>query len=228
MQPQKPNQINNGTPTRNAQYRSAGGEKVAYDPPVSGGSYRHFAERGCERPGATIVRVPSDAGLEGWGGSTRCGTDYLAAHAAGVRTAIAAFAPGVLGRDPRRLDRINDAMDAVRAGHHSVRAPIDVACRDIPGRRSSTPACDPVGGRFAGPVPLIWSIGTDDPDRMGERLVTSGAGLPGPFRQDWSGEAECGPALDSGRIRACLSDRRDGEGLLPDASGGPTAEHPCG
>ena len=30
MQPQKPNQINNGTPTRNAQYRSAGGEKVAY------------------------------------------------------------------------------------------------------------------------------------------------------------------------------------------------------
>ena len=34
MQPQKPNQINNGTPTRNAQYRSAGGEKVAYHYPT--------------------------------------------------------------------------------------------------------------------------------------------------------------------------------------------------
>ena len=31
MQPQNPIQINNGTPTRNAQYRSAGGKKVAYD-----------------------------------------------------------------------------------------------------------------------------------------------------------------------------------------------------
>ena len=30
MQPQNPIQINNGTPTRNAQYRSAGGKKVAY------------------------------------------------------------------------------------------------------------------------------------------------------------------------------------------------------
>ena len=31
MQPQNPIQINNGTPTRNAQYRSAGGKKVAYE-----------------------------------------------------------------------------------------------------------------------------------------------------------------------------------------------------
>ena len=35
MQPQNPIQINNGTPTRNAQYRSAGGKKVAYEQSVN-------------------------------------------------------------------------------------------------------------------------------------------------------------------------------------------------
>lgn len=136
-----------------------------------------------------FAHVLTDAGPDGWGGSTPCGTDYLTAHAAGERTAIAAFAPGVLGRDPRRLDRINDAMDAERAGHHSVRAPIDVVCRDIPGRSCGMPGCVLVGGRFAGPVSLLSSIGADDPDRMRECLKTSRAGLPVPFCQERIGGA---------------------------------------
>ena len=57
------------------------------DLPFSGGIYRLSGGREYRDFDATVLRIDTDAGLEGWGESTPFGSNYIAAHAR-------AFAPG--------------------------------------------------------------------------------------------------------------------------------------
>ena len=59
------------------------------DLPFSGGVYRLSGGREYRTFDATVVRVETDAGVEGWGESTPFGSTYIAAHARGVRAGIA-------------------------------------------------------------------------------------------------------------------------------------------
>jgi L-alanine-DL-glutamate epimerase-like enolase superfamily enzyme len=63
------------------------------DLPFSGGSYLLSGGREYRTFDATIVRIETDAGLEGWGESTPFGSSYIAAHARGVRAGIADSRP---------------------------------------------------------------------------------------------------------------------------------------
>jgi len=94
------------------------------DLPYSGGTYLLAGGREYRTFDATIVRVRTDDGLEGWGESTPFGATYIASHPLGVRAAIAQIAPALLGRDPRQVDRINDAMDSGLVGHADAKAPL--------------------------------------------------------------------------------------------------------
>ena len=85
------------------------------DLPYAGGVYRLSGGREYRSFDATIVRVTADNGMEGWGESTPFGATYIAAHAMGVRAGIAEMAPHLIGLDPRRVDRVNDAMDRALA-----------------------------------------------------------------------------------------------------------------
>ena len=93
-------------------------EVYQLDLPYSGGTYRLSQGRDFSSFDGTFVRLMTDTGLEGWGESTPFGATYIAAHAAGVRAGLSEVAPGVLGRDPRAIDRLWDAMDANLAGHN--------------------------------------------------------------------------------------------------------------
>ena len=201
-------------------------EVYQVDLPYAGGVYRLSAGRSYETFDATIVRVLTDNGLEGWGESTPFGTNYVAAHPTGVRAAIAEIAPVVLGLDPRHLDRVNDAMDASLAGHNAAKTPIDVACWDILGKAVGMPVCDLLGGRISGPVPVISSIAADQPDAMRRHVARHREqGFRGHSIKIGANDEEGGPSLDAERIRACLSDRSPGEWYLIDANGGLTVEH---
>ena len=206
--------------------RITGIEVYQIDLPYAGDVYRLSAGRSYEAFDATIVRLSTDDGVEGWGESTPFGTDYVAAHPAGVRAAIAEIAPNVLGLDPRHLDRVNDAMDASLAGHNSAKTPIDVACWDILGKAAGMPVCDLLGGRISGPVPVISSIGAGEPDTMRSNVARHRKqGFRGHSIKIGASEEEGGPSLDAERIRACLSYRLPGEWFLVDANGGLTLEH---
>ncbi|MBV9281243.1 MAG: mandelate racemase, partial [Chloroflexi bacterium] len=87
----------------------------------------------------TLVKLVTDTGLDGWGESTPFGSTYIAAHARGTRAGIAEIAPSLLGRDPRQVDRINDAMDEALAGHNHAKSAIDVACWDVFGKSVEMP-----------------------------------------------------------------------------------------
>ena len=195
------------------------------DLPYAGGVYVLSGGRRFESFEATIVRVTTDSGLEGWAESTPFGATYVAAHAGGVRAGLAEVAPAVIGLDPRRGDRLNDAMDEALAGHPHAKTPIDVACWDLFGKAVEMPVCDLLGGRVPGPLPVISSIPVGAPEDMRRNVAEHRArGYKGHSVKIGAAEDEGGPTLDAERLRACLADREAGEWFLADANGGMTPE----
>jgi L-alanine-DL-glutamate epimerase-like enolase superfamily enzyme len=141
------------------------------DLPYSGGVYHLSGGREYRSFDATIVRITTQTGLEGWGESTPFGANYVAAHALGVRSGIAEIAPWLIGLDPRRVDRINDAMDATLAGHEHAKTAIDVACWDLFGKSVGLPVCELLGGRTNNSLPVISAIHMGEPDDMRQRVA---------------------------------------------------------
>ncbi|RJE84977.1 mandelate racemase/muconate lactonizing enzyme family protein [Paracoccus onubensis] len=197
----------------------------AVELPYSGGIYRLSSGRTYTGFDASIVCVTSDTGLEGWGESTPFGSTYIAAHGAGARAGIVEIAPHLLGRDPRAVDRINDAMDEALVGHNHAKAAIDIACWDLFGKSVDMPVCELLGGSTGQPLPTISSIYAGTPDDMRARVAKHRAkGYMGHSIKIGASEAEGGPQLDAERIAASLADRQPGEFFLVDANGGLTPE----
>lgn len=193
--------------------------------PYSGGVYRLSGGREYRSFDASFVRLVTDTGLEGWGESTPFGSTYIAAHALGTRAGIAEIAPWLLGRDPRQVDRINDAMDAALVGHNHAKSAIDLACWDVFGKSVGMPVCELLGGSTGERLPMISSIYAGTPDEMRARVAQHRAlGYLGHSIKIGALDGEGGPALDAERIGACLADRRQGEFFLADANGGLTPE----
>ncbi|KAJ4546507.1 hypothetical protein HRR78_005508 [Exophiala dermatitidis] len=101
------------------------------DLPYVGKVYRLSGGREYASFDATIVRITTQNGIEGWGESTPFGSTWVASHALGVRAGIAEIAPKLIGLDPRRVDRVNEVMDAALVGHEHAKTALDVACWDI-------------------------------------------------------------------------------------------------
>lgn len=191
------------------------------DLPYSGGTYHLSGGRTYASFDATIVAMSANNGLVGWGESTPFGANYIPAHARGVRAGIDEMAAQLIGRDPRRVDRINDLMDQALAGHNHAKAAIDVACWDLFGKAVGMPVCDLLGGRTDQPLPVISSIHSGPPEEMRQRVADY------RFRGYRGHSIKIGdePALDAARIEACLADRHAGEYFIVDANGGMTVEH---
>ena len=196
-------------------------ELYTVDLPYTAGIYRLSGGRTYESFSASIVRIVCDDGIEGWGESTPFGSTYIAAHALGTRAGIAELAPALLGRDPRRSERIADLMDATLVGHNHAKTALDVACWDAFGKSVDLPVCELLGGSTEIPLPMISSIHVGDPEEMRARVADHRArGYRGHSVKVGALESEGGPALDAERITACLADRRPGEFFVVDANGG--------
>ncbi len=189
--------------------------------PYSGGVYLLSGGREYTGFDAAILRIETDTGIEGWGESTPFGSTYIAAHARGTRAGIEEIAPYLLGRDPRQMDRINDAMDEALVGHHHAKTPFDVACWDIFGKSVGLPVCELLGGSTGNRLPTISSIYAGTPEQMRQRVAAHRQmGYLGHSVKIGALDSEGGPALDAERITACLADRRPGEYFIVDANGG--------
>lgn len=189
------------------------------DLPYSGGVYYLSGGRAITRFDATIVRVLTDSGIEGWGESTPF-DNYIASHAGGIRAAVAEIAPKLIGLDPRRVDRINDAMDAALLGNESAKSAIDIACWDIFGKSVGLPVCELLGGRTNTKLPVLESIPVADAE--GTRKLVSqsrAAGYTG-FSVKIGGD----PVANAARVRAALADKKPDEFFLIDANGGMTVD----
>jgi L-alanine-DL-glutamate epimerase-like enolase superfamily enzyme len=196
------------------------------DLPFSGGVYKLSGGREYSSFDATIVRVTTDDGIEGWGESTPFGTNYVAAHAKGVRAGIDEIAPHLLGSDPRKVDGLNDHMDELLKGHPHAKTPIDVACWDVFGKSVEMPVCDLLGGSTGLRMPVISSVHLGDPEDMRRRVRDHRErGYRGHSVKVGSVDSEGGPALDAERVAASLADAKPGEYFIVDANGGMTVEN---
>lgn len=196
-------------------------ELYQVDLPYVGGRYELSGGRIYTSFDASIIRISTDTGVEGWGESTPFGPNYIAAHALGARAGIAEIAPYLLGRDPRQVDRINDAMDEALTGHNHAKAALDVACWDAFGKSVNMPVCELLGGSTGQRLPTISSIYAGSPEDMRARVAKHRTkGYIGHSVKIGASEAEGGPALDAERITASLADRQPGEYFIVDANGG--------
>lgn len=188
--------------------------------PYSNGTYTISGGRQTSTFDATIVRITTNTGLEGWGESTPFGSTYVASHALGVRAGIAEIAPKLIGLDPRRVDRINDAMDAALTGHEHAKTALDVACWDIFGKATGLPVCELLGGRTDVKMSIISSVPIGDPASMRETVASHRA----KGYKSHSVKIDGNPALDAERVAAALADRQPGEYYTIDANGGLSVE----
>jgi L-alanine-DL-glutamate epimerase-like enolase superfamily enzyme len=173
------------------------------DLPYSGGVYHLSRGRQYTSFGATIVRITTQNGIEGWGESTPFSSTFVAAHALGVRSGIAEIAPKLIGLDPRRVDRINEVMDAALVGHEHAKAALDIACWDIFGKFVGLPVCELLGGRTEVTLPLNSSIHVEEPEAMRANVAKHrNTGYVG-HSVKISGD----PSSDAARIEASLADR---------------------
>lgn len=190
------------------------------DLPYSGGTYHLSGGREYTSFDATFVRITTNTGLEGWGESTPFGSTYVASHARGVRAGIAEIAPHLIGLDPRRVDRVYDAMDAALSGHPHAKTAIDVACWDVFGKATGMPVCDLLGGRTNVKMPVIDSISVDEPEKM--RATVAKCRAQGYKSHSIKIDGE--PVLDAARVTAAMTDKGPDEFFLVDANGGCTVE----
>jgi L-alanine-DL-glutamate epimerase-like enolase superfamily enzyme len=119
---------------------------------------------------ATVVRITTEEGLEGFGENTPLGPSYLPAYAQGTRAGIATLGKSLIGLDPTRLHHINTVMDKALKGHPYVKSAIDMACWDILGKVANLPVCELLGGRFNDNFKLYRAISQDTPERMAKNV----------------------------------------------------------
>ena len=189
--------------------------------PYAGGSYELSGGRIYTGFDSVIVCLTADDGTEGWGESTPFGPNYIAAHARGARAGIEEIAPYLIGRDPRDVDRINDAMDEALLGHNHAKNAIDLACWDIFGKSVGLPVYKLLGGGTGQRLPAISSIYAGTPEDMRARVAAHREmGYMGHSIKVGALDREGGPQLDAARIAEALADRRPGEYFIVDANGG--------
>ncbi|KAF1957088.1 putative muconate lactonizing enzyme [Byssothecium circinans] len=189
--------------------------------PYAAGVYHLSSSRTYTTFDATLVRLTTSTGLTGWGESTPFGGTFIAAHALGVRAGIAELAPHILGLDPRRVDRVNEAMDAALLGHEHAKTAIDVACWDLFGKAVGMPVCELLGGRTGVGLRRMSSLGVCSAGEMRERVRESRAKGYGGHSIKIDG---ADPQASADLIAAAVADRVPGEVFIADANCGLSVE----
>jgi len=184
------------------------------DVPIKAATISH--ERVVDNFDVTMVRIETDAGVEGWGDSVPWGSNFVAAFSRGVRAGVDELAPQLIGRDPRMVGAINDFMDAAMTGQPYVKTALEVACWDVLGRSLNTPLYMLLGGMITPQPECVGSI----PPHPGEELEAAIAALRANGIQQFSGKTKGDVARDIEYLRWMGERMRPGESLKYDGNGG--------
>ena len=113
---------------------------------------------------SALVRVATDAGLEGWGNVDPVG-GYSTMSADDVVSTIRGLTPALLGADALNPQRALAAMDAVIDAKLEAKACIEMALLDLAGRALGVPITTLLGGRIRDQVHFNAWIGTLPPEQ---------------------------------------------------------------
>lgn len=79
--------------------------------------------------------------------------------------------PAILGVSPLNIANIHKIMDKAIKGNYLAKAAVDIACYDILGKSSNLPVYNLLGGRLQKEMPIMWSLGSDAPEKNAEEAV---------------------------------------------------------
>lgn len=164
----------------------------------------------------TIVRIETDAGIEGWGDSVPWGSNFVAAWARGARAGIEELAPKLIGLNPCMIGQINEVMDFEMKGQPFVKSAIDVACWDILGQATGQPIYMLLGGMLTPDVHIYGSI----PPDLGPALDAKIADLRTKGFKRFSSKSSGDVATDVAYLRHLGAMFEPGESLKYDANAG--------
>lgn len=165
---------------------------------------------------STVVRVSTDEGLTGFAEVCPLGSAYMDAYAGGVPSGVKEIGPHLIGQDPCQLNVINDIMDRALGGHAYVKAPLDIACWDILGKKTGLPVCTLLGGLSQPRFPLYRAISQGSAEEMAADVARYRGEGYRRFQLKVGGD----PLEDIGRVRAVLKILQPGDILVADANTG--------
>jgi muconate cycloisomerase len=111
---------------------------------------------------SALVRVRSDAGVEGWGNVDPT-PGYSAVSARDVHDTVRRLAPVLVGADPFNVHRALAAMDREVTERYEAKAAIEMALVDLAARALGVPVATLLGGRVRDEVTFNAWIGTVAP-----------------------------------------------------------------
>jgi L-alanine-DL-glutamate epimerase-like enolase superfamily enzyme len=165
---------------------------------------------------ATVVRLTTADGLVGHGEVCPLGANYLPAHAAGARAAIAEIAPHLIGIDAANPRLVARAMERALLGHPYAKSAVDLAAWDVLGQACGRPVCDLLGGRLQEEFPLYKAVSLASPAEMREQMERFRAAGVHRFQLKLGND----PSEDAERARAVVEATAPGDVVLGDANCG--------
>ncbi len=180
------------------------------------GCYTVSKGRSDSRQQALVVRIETDAGIEGWGETCPMGRAHLTAFFEGEQAALAILGPAVIGLDPRETGVVQAAMARVLLAAMAAKSAIDIACWDIAGKAAGVPVSTLLGGRQQDRFAVWDSIPMLNPDQIFGHVTSSIASGVHAFQLKVGGD----PYADAARVAAVSAVVAPGTLVVADANGG--------
>lgn len=188
------------------------GYKLSY----AHGQYVMSGGRAATHQDSTLVRIVTDAGLEGWGETATLSGTYLPTFHGSTRAALQELAPHLLGLDPTNTTLIGRTMNGVLLGHLNAKSAIDIACWDLFGKAVDRPIAALLGGvqqeRFA----LYEAVPLASPEEMADYVRTRGEAGIRRFQLKVGND----PYDDARRCGAVIAAADDDMLIIGDSNGG--------
>lgn len=185
------------------------------------GAYAMSKGRSHTHQQALVVRVGTDAGIEGWGETCPMGRAHLTAFFEGEREALAILAPAVIGLDPRATGVVQAAMARVLLAGMAAKSAIDIACWDIAGKAAGVPVATLLGGRQQERVAVWDSLPLLEPGAIADHVAAAVAAGIRVFQLKVGGD----PYEDAARVAAVMAAVPPGTPVVADANGGWNLQH---
>lgn len=193
-----------------------GVDVYGYDLTYAHGAYVMSGGRAAEAQRSTLLRLRTDAGIDGWGEACPLGGTYLAAFPEGIRAALHQMAPHLIGQDPTRLTVLHGIMNRVLLGQEAAKSPVDIACWDIIGKAAGLPVAAMIGGVAQDSFPLYEAVPLTSPAEMADFCRRRGEAGIHRFQVKVGND----PHEDAARTRAAIEATGGKAFIVADSNGG--------
>jgi muconate cycloisomerase len=114
-----------------------------------------------------ILRLQTDAGIEGLGEATTIGgLSYGEESPEGIKSALDTYvSPLLVGQNPSRINHIMSEVDRHVVGNRLAKSALETALFDICGKALGVPVHQLLGGRQTDAMECIWGLASGDTDK---------------------------------------------------------------